>query len=111
MSKKVNQKKYHIKAGDTVYVNTGKEKGRTGKVRTILTDKDRAIVENLNMVKRHSRPTQKNPAGGITEKELGIHVSNLMLYDNDKKEPVKVGYKIKDDGKKVRINRKTGEEV
>lgn len=111
MGNNTAKKKYHIKAGDTVYVNAGKEKGRTGKVRTILVDKDKAIVENLNMVKKHSRPTQKNPAGGIIEKELGIHISNLKLYDNDNNEPVKVGYKIKDDGKKVRINRKTGEEV
>lgn len=111
MSNKVLQKKYHIKTGDTVYINTGSEKGRTGKVRSILTAQDKAVVEGLNMVKRHTRPTQKNPTGGIVEKEAGIHMSNLMLYDNNLKEPVKVGYKVKDDGKKVRINRKTGEEV
>lgn len=106
-----SKKKYYIKTGDTVYVTTGKEKGRTGKVRSVLTSEEKVIVENLNMVKRHSRPTQKNPAGGIIEKESGIHISNVMLYDNDKKQPVKVGYKIKEDGKKVRVNRKTGEEV
>ena len=111
MSQQTQSGKFHIKAGDTVYVNTGKEKGRTGTVRTILTNENKAIVEGLNMVKRHSKPTQKNPAGGIIEKEAAIHISNLALYDNNTKQPVKVGYKVQDDGKKVRINRKTGEEV
>lgn len=111
MSSKGPHRKYHIKTGDTVYINAGSEKGRTGKVRSILTSQNKAIVEGVNMVKRHTRPTQKNPTGGIVEKEAGIHLSNLMLYDNNQKEPVKVGYKVNDDGKKVRINRKTGEEV
>ena len=111
MKVNVDRRKYHIKAGDTVYVTTGKEKGRTGKVRKVLTGEDKVIVENLNMVKRHSKPTQKNPAGGIVDKELGIHISNIMFYDKKNNEPVKIGFKIKDDGKKVRINKKTGEEV
>ena len=67
------RRKFHIKAGDTVYVAAGKEKGKTGKVLRIDRDAEKAFVEKLNIIKRHSRPTQKNPAGGIVEKEAGIH--------------------------------------
>ena len=102
---------FHIRAGDTVYVVAGKEKGKTGKVLRIDRNAGKAFVEKLNIIKRHSRPTQKNPGGGIIEKEAGIHVSNLMLYDSEKGGPVKVGYRTGEDGKKVRYNRKTGEEI
>ena len=108
---KDRKNKYHIKSGDTVFVTTGREKGKTGKVLRILTDKNLAIVEKLNIVKRHSRPTQKNPAGGIVDQESGIHLSNLMIYDNKSNTPVKIGYKIDEKGKKARINKKTGEEI
>lgn len=105
------KRRFHIRAGDTVYVVAGKEKGKTGKVLRIDRGAEKAFVEKLNIIKRHSRPTQKNPGGGIIEKEAGIHVSNLMLYDSENGGPVKVGYKTGEDGKKVRYNRKTGKEI
>ncbi len=105
------KRKFRIKAGDTVYVIAGKEKGKTGKVLRIEREKQKVVVEKLNVIKRHSRPTQKNPGGGIVEKEAGIHVSNLMMYDAESGGPVKVGYRAGEDGKKVRYNRKTGKEI
>ncbi len=104
-------KKFRIKAGDTVYVTAGKEKGKTGKVLRLEKEREKAVVEKLNVIKRHSRPTQKNPGGGIIEKEAGIHVSNLMIYDAESGGPVKVGYRTGEDGKKVRYSRKTGKEI
>ena len=103
--------KLHIKTGDTVFVTTGKDKGKTGKVLKILASKNKAIVEKVNIVKRHTKPTQQSPAGGIVEKEAGIHISNLMIYDSSSNKGVRVGYKTTDDGKKIRINKKTGEEI
>ena len=105
------KRKFHIRAGDTVYVLAGKEKGKTGKVLRIDRNVEKAFVEKLNIIKRHSRPTQKNPAGGIIEKEAGIHVSNLMLYDSESNQPAKVGHRTGEDGKKVRYNRRTGKEI
>ena len=105
------RRKFHIKAGDTVYVVAGKEKGKTGKVLRIDRSAEKAFVEKLNIIKRHSRPTQKNPSGGIIEKEAGIHVSNLMLYDSENEGPIKVGYRTGEGGNKVRYNRKTGKEI
>jgi large subunit ribosomal protein L24 len=102
--------KFHIKAGDTVYVTAGKEKGKTGKVLRILRKEGRAIVEKLNIVKRHSRPSQKNPTGGISEKEAGIHISNLMLRDSTVGGPVRIGRKTLASGEKVRYSKKSGEE-
>jgi len=77
--------KMYVKKGDTVYVISGKEKGKTGKVLKVLRSKNTALVEKLNIVKRHQRPTQANPSGGIVEKEAPIHVSNLMLFDRQRK--------------------------
>jgi len=105
------KRKSHIRAGDTVDVVAGKEEGKTGKVRRIDRNDEKAFVEKLNIIKRHNRPTQKNPAGGIIEKEAGIHISNLMLYDSESSRPVKVGYRTGEDGKKVRYNRRTGKEI
>lgn len=104
-------KRYHIKTGDTVYVVAGKEKGKTGKVLRLLKDKDTAIVEKLNMVKRHERATQKNPTGGIVEKEAPIHVSNLMSHDPAEGGPVRTGSKVLGSGEKVRYSKKSGEEI
>ncbi|GBD37823.1 50S ribosomal protein L24 [bacterium HR37] len=107
----VIQKKFHIKKGDTVYVIAGKEKGKTGKVLRILRDKNKAIVERLNIVKRHMRPSPKNPAGGIVEKEAGIHISNLMLYCPKCSRPTRVGRKRLGSGEKVRYCKRCGEEI
>ncbi len=105
------RRRFHIKAGDTVYVTAGKERGKTGRVLRVDRDSERVFVEKLNIVKRHSRPTQKNPGGGIIEKESGIHISNLMIYDTNAGVPVKVGYKAGENGIKVRVDRKTGKEI
>ncbi len=103
--------KFHIRKGDEVFVLSGKEKGKTGTVAEILTSKDRAIVQKLNMVKRHMRPTQKNPSGGITEKEASLHISNLILYDPEESSTVKVRYEVDGEGRKVRVNRQTGKKI
>ena len=103
--------KINIKSGDTVYITTGKDKGKTGKVLKVLNNKRKLIVEKINVVKKHSKPTQKNPTGGISDKELGIDISNVMLYDSNTKSPTRVRYEFNEQGKKVRISKKSGEEI
>jgi len=103
-------KKLHIKKGDTVFVNAGNDKGKTGKVLAVFPEKDRALVEGINMVSKHTKPNSKNPQGGIVKQEAGIHVSNLQLIDPASGKPVKVGFKM-DGDKKVRISKKSGEEI
>ena len=102
-------KKFNIKKGDTVYVNAGNDKGKTGKVLEVLRDKDRVIVDGVNMVSKHTKPNPKAPQGGIIKQEAGIHISNVQLVDNAGK-PTKVAHK-EVDGKKVRIAKTTGEEI
>ncbi|MDD2595697.1 MAG: 50S ribosomal protein L24 [Bacteroidales bacterium] len=104
-------KKLHIKKGDTVYVNAGNDKGKTGKVLEIITDKDRAIVEGVNMVSKHTKPSSKNPQGGIIKQEAGIHVSNLQVVDPVKGGATKIGRRVNDKGKLVRYAKKSGEEI
>ncbi|HIA85485.1 MAG TPA: 50S ribosomal protein L24 [Candidatus Marinimicrobia bacterium] len=99
----------HIKKGDTVKILSGAYKGKTGKVLFVLPKRNRAIVESVNFVKRHSRPTQQNPQGGIVEKEASIHVSNLAVVADGK--ATRVGYRFLDTGRKVRVSRKTGEDI
>jgi len=98
----------HVKKGDTVQVTTGKEKGKTGKVLTIIKDKNRVVVEKMNMVKKHQRPDAKGK-GGVVEKEGSIHMSNLMLMCNKCDTGVRIGFKVLEDGKKVRICKKCKE--
>ncbi|KAA3634561.1 MAG: 50S ribosomal protein L24 [Calditrichaeota bacterium] len=103
-----------IKKGDTVFVRTGKSAGKTGKVLFVGKDNDKVLVEGINMVKRHQRPTQKNPKGGIISIEAPIHISNVALYSNTLGGPTKISTKVITDGgkkTKVRICRKTGEEI
>ena len=102
-------KKFNIKKGDTVYVNSGNDKGKTGKVLEVLRDKDRVIVEGVNMVSKHTKPNPKNPQGGMVKQEAGIHISNVNLMDANGK-ATKVAHK-EVDGKKVRIAKTTGEEI
>ena len=102
-------KKFNIKKGDTVYVNAGNDKGKTGKVLEVIREKDRVVVEGVNMVSKHTKPNPKNPQGGIVKQEAGIHISNVNLIDNAGK-PTKVAHK-EVDGKKVRIAKTTGEEI
>ena len=103
--------KLHIKKGDTVYVNSGEDKGKTGRVLKVLVKKGRAIVEGVNMVSKSTKPNAKNPQGGLVKMEAPIHVSNLQLLDPKSGKPTRVGYKVNEDGKKVRISKKSGEEI
>ncbi len=108
---KLSKRKFRIKRGDTVYVTVGKDKGRTGKVLSVLTDRDKVIVEKINMVKRHTKPTQQNPAGGIVEKEAPVHISNLMVYDVQNARPTRVGIKTLASSERVRFSKASGEEI
>jgi large subunit ribosomal protein L24 len=99
--------KIHIKKGDTVKVIAGNEKGKTGVVQKIIAEKDRAIVEGLNIVSKHKKPSATSPNGGIEKQEAGIHLSNLALTEGG--EAVKTGRKLNDAGKLQRYSKKTGE--
>ena len=103
--------KLHIKKGDTVYVNAGEDKGKTGRVLKVLISKNRAVVEGINMVTKATKPNAKNPQGGLVKMEAPIHVSNLQLLDPKSGKPTRVGYKVNEDGKTVRISKKSGEEI
>ncbi len=98
-----------VKKGDTVVVLSGKDKGKKGTILQVLPKVERVIVEGVNMVKKHQKPTPQMQQAGIIEKEAPIHVSNVMLYDAKAKAPTRVGYKRLEDGKKVRVSEKTGE--
>jgi large subunit ribosomal protein L24 len=101
--------KLHIKSGDTVKVISGNYRGKTGKIVTIDIEKQRAIVEGLNIISRHVKPSAANPNGGIEKKEAPIHISNLMLVDTATGEAIKTGRKLNDKGKLQRYSKKTGE--
>ena len=98
-----------IKKGDRVVVLTGKDKGRQGSVLKVLPKDSRVVVEGLNMVQRHTRPSQLDPQGGIKNKEASIHLSNVAIVDSNGK-PTRVGFKVEGD-KKVRIAKTTGEVI
>ncbi|EKZ0315007.1 50S ribosomal protein L24 [Listeria monocytogenes] len=100
----------HVKKGDKVKVITGKDKGKSGKVLAAFPKKDRVLIEGINMVKKHTKPSNVNPQGGILNVEAPIHVSNVMLIDPKTGEPTRVGYEVKGD-KKVRIAKKSGEVI
>ena len=102
-------KKFKIKTGDTVKVITGENKGQEGKVLKVLYDSDKVIVESVNMIKKHLKPSAQNPQGGIQEKEAPIHISNVALTDKNGN-PTRVRYEIQD-GKKVRVSTKTKEVI
>lgn len=99
----------HIKKNDKVKVIAGKDKGKVGKVLDVYQDKDRLLVENVNIIKRHTRPSAKNRQGGIIEGEAAIHWSNVMLLCNKCLSPVRVKMRYLEDGKKVRVCRKCSE--
>ena len=101
--------KLKIKTGDTVRVITGDHKGSEGKVLTVLIEKNKAIIEGVNMIKKHMKPNAQSPQGGIVEKEAAIHISNLSLL-NEKGETTRVGYKM-EDGKKVRYAKKSNKVI
>ena len=103
--------KLHIKKGDTVYVNAGNDKGKTGRVLRVLVSKNRAVVEGLNMVSKSAKPSAKHPQGGIIKMEAPIHVSNLNLSDPKSGKPTRVGRRKNEEGKTVRYSKKSGEEI
>ena len=103
--------KLHIKKNDTVVVLAGEDKGKTGKVLKVLVEKNRALVEGVNMVSKSTKPSAKNPQGGIVKQEAPIHISNLSLIDPKSGKATRVGIKVTEEGKKVRIAKKSGEEI
>jgi large subunit ribosomal protein L24 len=98
----------HVKTGDKVMVITGKDKGKTGVILASFPKKNRVLVEGVNIVKKHSKPSQMNPQGGIISQEAPIHVSNVMPIDPKSGEPTRVGVKV-ENGNKVRYAKKSGE--
>jgi large subunit ribosomal protein L24 len=102
--------KLHVKKDDTVFVITGKDKGKKGRVIAAFPRENRVLVEGINMVKKHAKPSQQNPQGGIINQEAPIHVSNVMLIDPKTNKPTRVGYKVLDNGNKVRVA-KSGEVI
>jgi len=102
--------KLRIKQGDQVRVITGDHKGSEGKVVRVMRDENKAIVEGVNTVKKHEKPSARNPQGGIVEKEAPIHLSNLALIDPKSGDTTRVGYETRD-GKKVRVAKKSNEVI
>lgn len=103
--------KFHIKKGDTVYVNAGNDKGQQGKVLEVLVEKQRAIVEGVNMVSKHTKPNAANPQGGIVKQEAAIHISNLQPVDPKTGKPTRITRVKNAEGKLVRVAKKSGEEL
>jgi large subunit ribosomal protein L24 len=103
--------KLHVKKGDIVFVNTGEDKGKTGRVLQVLVKENRAIVEGVNMVSKHIKPNAKHPQGGIEKKEASIHLSNLNIIDPKLGRPTRIGRKLNDKGVLVRYSKKSGEEI
>ncbi len=99
-----------IKKGDSVIVLTGKDKGRKGTVTKVMPEDNRVLVQGINMVQRHTRPSQSNPNGGILNKEASLHISNVAIADPSSGKPTRVGFKIEGD-KKVRVAKKSGEVI
>jgi len=103
--------KLHIKKGDIVFVNTGVDKGKTGKVLEVLVGKNRAVVEGVNIMSKHTKPNAKSPNGGIEKKEASVHISNLNPVDPKTGKPTRIGRKEGSNGKLVRYAKKSGEEI
>ncbi|HCZ36683.1 MAG TPA: 50S ribosomal protein L24 [Cytophagales bacterium] len=110
MERKYNkQPKLHIRKGDTVLVLAGDDKDKEGKVLEVLADKNRAIVEGINMVTKHQKPSAGKPEGGIKKMEGTIHISNLMVIEPSNGKPTRTGRKLNEKGKLQRFSKKTGE--
>lgn len=103
--------KLHIKKGDMVFVNAGDNKGQQGRVLEVLTKKNKAIVEGINMVSKHSKPSKAAPQGGIIKREAPVHISNLNLLDPASGKPTRIGRKLNDKNQLVRYSKKSGEEI
>lgn len=100
-------KKLNIKKGDTVIVITGDDKGKKGEVRTVSSEKMKAVVEGVNMISKHTKPNAENPQGGIVKKEAAIHISNLMVVCPETGKPTRIGRKDNEKGKSVRYSKKS----
>lgn len=105
------QRKLHIKKGDVVFVNAGDDKGKQGKVLEVLPSEERAIVEGINMVTKHTKPNAKTPQGGIIKQEATIHISNLNVLDPATGKPTRIGRRYNEKEKLVRFSKKSGEEI
>lgn len=103
--------KLHIKKGDTVYVNAGNDRGKTGRVLSVLVQKQRAVVEGINVVSKSAKPSAKHPQGGIIKVEAPVHISNLNLIDPKSGKPTRIGRRKDEAGKTVRYSKKSGEEI
>ena len=103
--------KLHIKKGDTVVVIAGESKGQRGKVLSVQVEKQRAVVEGINMVSKHTKPNAKNTQGGIVKQEAPVHISNLMLVEPATGNPTRIGRRKAENGKLVRYSKKSGEEI
>mgnify|MGYP002624721480 CR=1 FL=1 len=101
----------NFKKGDKVNVIAGKDKGKSGKILRVLRQSDRVVVEGINMVKKHQKPTANNQTGGIVEIEHPIHISNVMMADPKTGKSTRIGHEINKDGKKVRISKKSNEKI
>lgn len=99
-----------VKKGDRVVVTTGRDKGKTGEVLGVTPKDGRVLVQGVNMIKRHTRPSQTQQ-GGIIEREAPLHLSNVMLADPKTGEPTRIGFKVLDDGRKVRVAKRSGEVI
>ncbi|MDE6384485.1 MAG: 50S ribosomal protein L24 [Paramuribaculum sp.] len=103
--------KLHIKKGDNVYVLTGEDRGKTGRVLKVLVSKGRAIVEGVNIVTKATKPSAQHPQGGLVKMEAPINISNLSLIDPKSGKPTRIGRRKNDEGKTVRYSKKSGEEI
>jgi len=103
--------KLHIKKGDTVYVNAGEDKGKTGRVLKVLVEKKRALVEGINMISKSTKPSAKSPQGGFQKKEAPVHISNLNVLDPKNGKPTRIGRRLNAKGVLVRYSKKSGEEI
>ena len=97
-----------LKQDDRVVVVAGRDKGRQGRILKVFRENSRVIVEGINVVRKHQKPTPQNPEGGIIEKEMPIHESNVMLWDDDAEAPTRVRFETDDEGKKTRVTAKSG---
>ncbi len=102
-------RKFKIRKGDRVIVLAGRDRGREGEVLKVLREDERVLVQGVNMVKRHTRPSPRSGSGGIIEKEAAIHVSNVACVDPQSGRATRVGYKVLEDGRKVRVAKRSGE--
>lgn len=103
--------KFHIRKGDTVFVNAGEDRGKTGKVIRVITEKKRAVVEGVNIVSKNQKPNAKYPQGGIIKMEAPIHISNLNVIDPASGKPTRIGHRKNEEGKTIRYAKKSGEEI